>query len=235
MPAAVTSLTSCTLAVLHTSEAVGAVKLGTPGHATVPFIPCPPIVGGVLSTTVIVCDTVLLALPQASTALHVIVSLYEPAHVPCVVTSLTTTTDELLHTSDDVGAAKTGVAGQNIVALTPGVPITGGALLTTVIVCATVALWLPQASTARQVIVRVNPPPQVEFVTISLTTITDELLQASLAVGGVKVGTAGHATVPFIPCPPITGGVLSITVIVWDTVLLALPQPSTALQVMVSL
>jgi hypothetical protein len=133
-----------------------------------------------------------------------------------------------------VGAAKTGVAGQNIVALAPGVPTTGGALLTTVIVCATVALWFPQASTARQVIVRVNPPPQVEFVIMSLTTITDEVLHASLAVGGVNDGVAGQITVALAPGVPITGGVLSTTVIVCDTVLLALPQPSTAFQVTVS-
>ena len=42
--------------------------------------------------------------------------------------------DELLHTSDEVGGVNDGVAGQNIVALAPGVPTTGGALLTTVIV-----------------------------------------------------------------------------------------------------
>ena len=134
--------------------------------------------------------------------------------MPCVVTSLTTTIDELLHTSDDVGALNTGVAGQNIVALAPGVPTTGAELLTTVIVCATVALWLPQASTALQVIVRVNAPPQVDVVVISLTTITDELLQASLAVGAVNVGVAAQVTVAFAPGAPITGGVLSTTVIV---------------------
>jgi len=82
--------------------------------------------------------------------------------------------------------------------------------------------------------VRVNAPPQVEFVVISLTTITDELLQASLAVGAVNVGVAGQITVALAPGVPITGGVLSKTVIVCDTVLLVLPQPSTALQVMVS-
>ena len=126
------------------------------------------------------------------------------------------------------------MAGQKIVALAPGVPTTGGALLTTVMVWATVALWLPQASTARQVIVRVNAPPQVEFVMISLTTITDELLHASLAVGAVNDGVAGQLTVPFAPGVPMTGGVLSTTVIVWDTVPLWLPQPSTAFHVRVS-
>jgi len=113
-----------------------------------------------------------------------------------------------------VGAVNTGVAGQNIVVLAPGVPTTGGELLTTVMVCATVALWLPQASTALQVMVRVNAPPQVEFVVMSLTTTTVELLHTSLAVGALNVGVAGQLTVPFAPWPPITGGVLSMTVIV---------------------
>src|SRR5213595_2960838 len=105
-PCVVISLTTCTLAALHTSEAVGAVKDGNAGHVTVPFIPCPPIVGGVLSMTVIVCDTVELWLPHASTALQVMVSLYVPAHDPCVVISLTTCTLAALHTSEAVGAVK---------------------------------------------------------------------------------------------------------------------------------
>ena len=42
----------------------------------------------------------------------------------------------------------------------------------------------------------------------------DELLHTSLAVGGVNDGIAGQLTVPFAPGVPITGGVLSTTVIV---------------------
>ena len=133
-----------------------------------------------------------------------------------------------------MGAVNVGVAGQNIVALAPGVPTTGPELLITVIVCATVALWLPQASTAFQVIVRVNAPPHVEFVVMSLTTITDELLHASLAVGAANDGVAGQFTVPLAPGVPIVGGVLSTTEIVCATVELWLPHASTAFQVLVS-
>jgi hypothetical protein len=61
--------------VPHTSDAVGAVKLGVDGQLSVPFAPGDPITGGVLSTTVMVCATVELWLPQASTARHVLVSL----------------------------------------------------------------------------------------------------------------------------------------------------------------
>ena len=48
----------------------------------------------------------------------------------------------------------------------------------------------------------------------SLSITTDELPHASLAVGGVNVGVAGQLTTPLAPGVPITGGVLSITVIV---------------------
>ena len=93
---------------------------------------------------------------------------------------------------------------------------------------------LPQPSTAFHVTVSVYEPAQVPCAVTSLTTTIDELLQASLAVGAVNVGVAGQLTVPFAPGVPIVGGVLSTTVIVCDTVLLVLPQPSTALQVRVS-
>ena len=59
----------------QTSDAVGAVKFGEAGQLIDPLAPGVPSTGGVLSITVIVCDTVLLALPQASTALQVIVSV----------------------------------------------------------------------------------------------------------------------------------------------------------------
>ena len=57
-----------------------------------------------------------------------------PVHVPAVVTSLTSTTLAELHASDAVGGVNDGVAGQSIVVLTPGVPITGGVISLTVMV-----------------------------------------------------------------------------------------------------
>jgi hypothetical protein len=59
-----------------------------------------------------------------------------------------------------------------------------------------------------------------------------EVPHASLAVGAVKPGAAGHSTVPSAPALPIVGAVVSRTVIVWLTVLV-LPQTSTALQLLV--
>ena len=61
------------MTALHASLAVGAVNVGVPVHSIVASAPCPPIVGGVVSTTVIVCDTVLLILPHPSTAFQVCV------------------------------------------------------------------------------------------------------------------------------------------------------------------
>ena len=49
-----------TVAPLQASLAVGGVKDGVAVHSIVPLPPCPPIVGGVVSTTVITCDTVAL-------------------------------------------------------------------------------------------------------------------------------------------------------------------------------
>jgi hypothetical protein len=86
----------------------------------------------------------------------------------------------------------------------------GGALI--VIDWATVPLTLPQASTALQVLVSVKVPADPCVVT-SLTSWTDAVEQASEAVGAVKLGVEAQETVALLPWPPITGGVLSITVI----------------------
>jgi hypothetical protein len=71
---AVVSLTTCTVAPPQVSDAVGGVNTGVAGHEMVAFAPGEPIVGGVVSTTVMVWLTLPLVLPQASTALHVRVS-----------------------------------------------------------------------------------------------------------------------------------------------------------------
>ena len=52
VPAVVISLTSCTVAVLHPSEAVGAVNVGVAGQLIVAFAPALPMTGAVLSITV---------------------------------------------------------------------------------------------------------------------------------------------------------------------------------------
>jgi hypothetical protein len=69
---------------------------------------------------------------------------------------------------------------------------------------------------------------------LSLFSTIDEPPHVSLAVGAVKVGAAGHSTLPLAPCPPIVGAVVSTTAMVWLTVPLVLPQASTACQILVS-
>src|SRR5882672_3394647 len=64
----------CTVAPLHVSDAVGAVNDGEVGHSKMLLAPAAPIVGAVVSTTVMVWLTVPLVLPQASTACQVLVS-----------------------------------------------------------------------------------------------------------------------------------------------------------------
>jgi hypothetical protein len=54
VPATLTSLSKFTVTALHASDAVGAVKLGVLVHSIVVLAPWPPIVGGVVSVTVIV-------------------------------------------------------------------------------------------------------------------------------------------------------------------------------------
>ena len=68
-------LSKFTVAPLQASDAVGGVKFGLAVHSIVPFNPALPIVGGVLSLTVIVCETVPLWFKHASTAFHILVSV----------------------------------------------------------------------------------------------------------------------------------------------------------------
>ena len=70
-------------------------------------------------------------------------------------------------------------------------------------------------------------------VTSPPTCTTVIVLQTSDAVGAVNDGVAVHSIVVFAPADPIAGGVVSVTVIVWDAVEELLPQPSTATHVLV--
>src|ERR671918_695817 len=165
---------------------------------------------------VIVCDTVPLTLPQASTAFHdlVIVLTHE---LPADTSPPTWFTVAPLHASLAVGAVNDGVAVHSIVAFAPAVPIVGAVVSTTVIVCDTVPLTLPQASTAFQVLVIVLTH-ELPADTSPPTWFTVVPLHASLAVGAVKDGVAVHSIVAFAPAVPIVGGVTSWMVIVCDTV-----------------
>ena len=120
--------------------------------------------------------------------------------------------------SDAVGAVNEGVAVHSMVALAPAVPMLGGVVSTTVITWLTVALWLPQPSTASQLLVMVVVQPFTEVTSPKLFTVA--VPQASDAVGAVNEGAAVHSMVALAPAVPMLGGVVSTTGIVWEKVVL---------------
>src|SRR5262249_26931480 len=100
----------------------------------------------------IVCDTVLLVLPHASTAFHVVVIVFVQL-LPLDTSDPTCCTVTALHASDSVGAVNVGVAVHSIVAFAPARPIFCVVVFLFVFVCDTVDEVLPHASTAFQVLV----------------------------------------------------------------------------------
>src|SRR5438874_13134643 len=97
----------------------------------------------------------------------------------------------------------------------------------------TVPLVLPQSSVAFQLLVDEEEFSQVPAVVVAPRSCTVAPPHVSLAVGAVKVGEAGHSTVPLAPCPPIVEVGRATTREVWQTVPVVLPQPSTAFQLLV--
>src|SRR5437868_12689639 len=144
-------------------------------------------------------------------ACQVLVRVYDPPH-PAVELSLSSTIEELLHVSLDVGSVNTGVAGHSTVPFSPWPPIVGDVLSSTMIVLLTVPLVLLQASTACQVLVRVYEPPH-PAVEVWLSGAKGERVDVSAGGGLVNNGVAGHSTVPFSPLSPIIGVVLSSTML----------------------
>src|SRR5438874_11422867 len=117
-----------------------------------------------------------------------------------------------LQSSLAVGAVKDGVAVQFIVAGAPAAPIVGGVVFGRALGRESVAEWLPQASTAYQVLVTVFAQPVPPVTSVSWFTVAP--LQSSLAVGAVKDGVAVQFIVAGAPAAPMVGGVVSIKVIV---------------------
>ena len=75
----------------------------------------------------IVCDLVE-AFPQASIAVHVLVTLYEPAQAPFVVISFDVNVMALPHASVAAATANTGVDGHWMVETTGRFEITGAVI-----------------------------------------------------------------------------------------------------------
>src|SRR6266581_2936175 len=196
--------------------------------------PAAPIVGGFVSTTVMVWLRITEWLTLQSVASQVRVSVKVPGQVPGVVTSLTRFTVAPPQVSEAVGGVKLGVFGHWMVASAPADAIVGAVVSTTVMVWCTWALWLPLQSVASQVLVSVLVPAQVPGVVTSLTRFTVAPPQVAEAVGGVKLGVLGHWMVASAPADPIVGAVVATTVMVWCTWALWLPLQSVASQVLVS-
>jgi hypothetical protein len=105
------------------------VNTGVAVHSIVAFAPAVPIVGGVVSTCVIVWATVLLELPHASTAIQVLVVVFAQL-LPPVTSDPICCTVTVLHASLAVGAVNVGVAVHSIVAFAPAAEITGACVST---------------------------------------------------------------------------------------------------------
>jgi hypothetical protein len=119
------------VAVPQLSVAVGVAQTGVAVHSIVDGPGNPEITGGVVSTTLMVCEAVAV-LRQASVAVHVRVMLYAFGQEPDVVTS----TDDNIGTpqaSVAVGVVQEGAAEHWMVDV-PGNPEITGAVTSTVLV-----------------------------------------------------------------------------------------------------
>src|SRR5206468_4316708 len=156
------------------------------------------------------------------------------AQLPAAAVSLSCTTVAPPHASLAVGAVKLGVAGHSIVALAAGSARTGLVVSTTVTVRLFRALVFPQSSTACQVTVSEQLLAHLPAAVVSLSCTTVAPPHASLAVGAVKLGVAGHSIVALAAGSARTGLVVSTTVTVLLFCALVFPHASTACQVTVS-
>src|SRR5262245_2057676 len=196
------------------SLAVGLLNTGVAGHSMVEGPPTPEITGGVLSSTVMVCEALLL-LPQASRATQVRVFEYSWGHVPGVVTSLGVSVGFGSHTSLAVGVLNTGVFGHSIVEGPPTPEITGAAVSSTVMVWAQIELF-PQSSTAFQVRVTEYFCAHGPGVVTSADVIVRLLSHASVNCGVPKLGVAGHWMVELPGHDTTVGAVVSVTLTVFS-------------------
>ena len=193
----------------HASIAVAIANTGTAGQLIVDIAGRGAITGASVSMTWIVCEAVD-AFPQASVAVHVLVTLYDPAHAPGVVTSFDVSVKALSQASVAVATANTGSTGQLIVVGKGSELMTGAVISCTLIVCDLVAIF-PHSSVAVQVRVTLYEPAHAPLVITSLDVNVNALPQASLAVATAKAGTAGQLIVDKAGNGAITGASVSMT------------------------
>ena len=228
-PLVVTSI-NVKLGTPQLSVAVGVVKDGVPEHSIVEAPGRAEIIGGTVSSTLIVC-VATVTLPQRSVAVQVLVILNSFGHEPLVVTSANVNvgTPQL---SVAVGVAKDGVAEHSIVVGAGKPEMTGGVVSSTLMVWVAVVV-LPHRSVAVQVRVMLYSFGQEPLVVTS-AELNMGVPQLSVAVGVVHDGVAEHSIVVGAGNPEMTGGVVSSTLIVCEAVAV-FPQPSFAVQVRVML
>lgn len=219
-------------ALPHASTAEAVANTGVAGQLIVDGAGRLAITGATLSITLIVCALVD-ALPHPSVAVHVRVTLYDPAQLPGVVTSAKVSVKLLPQPSDAVGVAKDGVAGQKIVEGAGKSVMTGATLSTTLMVCDLVDA-LPQTSNAVHVRVTLYDPAQLPGVVTSAKVSVNGLLHASVALAVAKTGVAGQLIVDGAGSAAMTGGVLSWTVTVC-TADAELPHTSVAVHILLTI
>jgi len=190
-------------ALPQASVAVATAKTGVAGQLIVVGAGNEAITGAVTSSTLIVCDATD-EFPHASVAVHVLVTLYDPAQAPFVVTSADVSVKALPHASVAVATANTGVAGQLMVVVSGKGSITGAVTSCTLIVCEATDEF-PQASVAVHVLVTLYEPAQAPFVVTSADVSVNALPHASVAVATAKTGVAGQLIVEGAGRDTITG------------------------------
>jgi len=123
-PFVVTSFDVNVKALPHASVALATANTGTAGQLMVEIEGNGAMTGASVSITLIVCELVD-AFPHASVAVQVLVTLYDPAQAPFVVTSFEVNVKALPHTSVAVAIANSGTAGQFIVVGAGNAPMIG--------------------------------------------------------------------------------------------------------------
>src|SRR6187431_2580120 len=169
-------------------------------------------VGAVTSRTTTVPLQVVV-FPQSSVAVHVLVTLYVPAHDPGVVASLKVIATLTSQASVAVGGVNTGADGQLIGVVCATQVIVGAVTSRTTIVPLQDAVF-PQSSVAVQVRVTLKVPAHEPWVVTSLKVIATLTSQASVAVGGVNTGADGQLIGVVCATQVIVGAVTSRTRIV---------------------
>ena len=208
-PGMVTSA-NVNVGVPQLSVAVGVVHEGVPEHSMVVGAGNAEMTGGVVSSTLIVCDA-LVTFPHASVAVHVLVILYEPGHDPGMVTSVKVSVG-VLQLSVAVGVVHDGVPEHSIVDGAGSAEITGSVVSSTLIVW-DAFVTLPHASVAVQVLVMEYSLGQLPG-TVTSAKVNVGVPQLSVAVGVVHEGVPEHSIVVGAGNAEMTGGVVSSTLIV---------------------